>query len=502
MTMGTRIAIQIGDRLFRGPREFRFERRLSGERLQFEAVLDGERITMSDNDVVIGVAAGRHRIVPQSDVGNRLAEATVGVDFSTLPEPRQAEGNRRRAYLIGLREMGIRKLTRNKVEPAVRLLAERFGDDRVPGFASICRWAKNAGENIDVRRLVGRHQNKGGNRRFSKEITDIISELVKTRYLAREQISVTELHNLVLGKIQSENEFRPPNEKLAYPSRWSLYKFIAKLNRRDVEEARHGKRSAAHKYDPVRQRADPEYPLDLVEMDHTLLDLFVVDDEHMLPIGRPYLTLAIDRCTRIPLGWYIGFEPPSVHSVMQCLRFAILPKPDFNAIFPKDVFSTWSDQLAGLVDGPRIENDFPCHGFPRELSLDRGMEFIGTDLADFAGSLGISLRNAPRKSPEYKGAIERFFGTINVKLLHNLKGTTFSNIFERGEDYDPVKNAVVPFTMLQWLTSKFFIDIYSVDKHDGLNGIPKQVWLQKTEDCPVRCVHDIAELDMLMGRVD
>jgi putative transposase len=34
--------------------------------------------------------------------------------------------------------------------------------------------------------------------------------------------------------------------------------------------------------------------LDIVQIDHTKLDIIVVDREQRLPIGRPWITLAID----------------------------------------------------------------------------------------------------------------------------------------------------------------------------------------------------------------
>jgi len=37
-----------------------------------------------------------------------------------------------------------------------------------------------------------------------------------------------------------------------------------------------------------------------VELDHTVLDLIVVDEEDRLPIGRPTVTLALDVYCKIP----------------------------------------------------------------------------------------------------------------------------------------------------------------------------------------------------------
>ena len=40
-----------------------------------------------------------------------------------------------------------------------------------------------------------------------------------------------------------------------------------------------------------------DVPLAVVQIDHTLLDIIVLDEEMRLPIGRPWLTLAIDVLT-------------------------------------------------------------------------------------------------------------------------------------------------------------------------------------------------------------
>jgi len=38
----------------------------------------------------------------------------------------------------------------------------------------------------------------------------------------------------------------------------------------------------------------PSWPLAVVQIDHTPVDLIVVDEQYRRPIGRPYLTVAID----------------------------------------------------------------------------------------------------------------------------------------------------------------------------------------------------------------
>jgi putative transposase len=56
-----------------------------------------------------------------------------------------------------------------------------------------------------------------------------------------------------------------------------------------------------------------------VQIDHTVIDLIVVDERDRQPIGRPYLTLAIDVFTRCVVGMVVTLEAPSAVSVGLCL---------------------------------------------------------------------------------------------------------------------------------------------------------------------------------------
>lgn len=58
-----------------------------------------------------------------------------------------------------------------------------------------------------------------------------------------------------------------------------------------------------------------DYPLDVVQIDHTLVDIIIVDQVERLPIGRPYLTIAIDVYSRCIAGFILSLEAPSSVSV-------------------------------------------------------------------------------------------------------------------------------------------------------------------------------------------
>jgi len=66
--------------------------------------------------------------------------------------------------------------------------------------------------------------------------------------------------------------------------------------------------------------------LEVMQIDHTQVDLHVVDEEYRRPIGRPWITVATDVPTRMVWGIYLTLDEPSEVSVALCLAHAVLPK--------------------------------------------------------------------------------------------------------------------------------------------------------------------------------
>jgi putative transposase len=96
---------------------------------------------------------------------------------------------------------------------------------------------------------------------------------------------------------------------------------IAGLDPRKVTHRREGQ-DAARDLQGVGGVPPPvSAPLEQVQIDHTVIDLIVVDERDRQPIGRPYLTLAIDVFTRCVVGMVVTLEarPPSRSACAWCM---------------------------------------------------------------------------------------------------------------------------------------------------------------------------------------
>lgn len=144
-----------------------------------------------------------------------------------------------------------------------------------------------------------------------------------------------------------------------------------------------------------------------------MIDLIIVDDRDRQPIGRPYLTVAIDVYSRCLLGMVVTLEAPSSVSVGLCIAHMACDK------------RPWLETLG-------VDAVWPMSGKPRALFLDNASEFKSEALRRGCEQHGIKLSYRPPGHPHYGGIVERIIGTA-MQRVHELPGTTFSNPGQRGD---------------------------------------------------------------------
>ena len=97
---------------------------------------------------------------------------------------------------------------------------------------------------------------------------------------------------------------------LPVPSRNTI---AARLRDRGISSLKDGKDLTATV--GARPSPRPTKPLELVQIDHTLVDIMVVDDLQRESMGRPWVTIAFDVATRVVLAFILSLNPPSATSV-------------------------------------------------------------------------------------------------------------------------------------------------------------------------------------------
>jgi putative transposase len=327
--------------------DYILRRKFDADHWQFEEVKTGRYHERSDAALRVLYASGQLR--PHTRAGGvALGGATP---HREVAEEKVGQAKVRRAYAV---EALKGPLTQVLLEDVASRVWERIKQPAAqPHWITVYRWAKKlllAGN--DVYGLVDQ-DDKRGNRtqRYPQEVTEAIEQAIDTVYLKLEGGSIQDVLDRAIVDIGRENGRRLSSDQLPLPTRRLVKRLIDQIPAFERCVARHGREYAVRKFRAVNRHRVTDAPLERAEIDHSPLDLMVVDDKSGLPLGRPYVTACIDDHTRSVLGIWIGFEPPSYLTVARCLRHAFMPKCDLRQRYPS------------------ITNEWAAHGVMRELSM-------------------------------------------------------------------------------------------------------------------------------------
>jgi putative transposase len=387
----------------------------------------------------------------------------------------------RRAYVTAVLDLPA---TQSRIAPVIQEVWEKIRQPpKAPNPVTVFRWKKKYTQAArDIRSLIDRSDPKGNkSKRYASETEDFVTQAIDLVYLKVERGTIQDTLDRASALINRENKLRPDAMQLSLPTRRLVKRLINALPAYDRYAARHGRVAATRHFRTVIAHRTTEAPLERAEMDHTQLDKMVIDDDTGMPLGRPWLTACIDDYTRNVLGIYVSFEPPSHFTVARCLKHAFLPKVRLRQ------------------DYPAIKNDWIAHGVMRELVVDNGAEFHSDSLENACYSLGVEIHYSARKTPWFKGKIERWNGTVNRETAHGTPGTTFQNIFEKSE-YDPAKHAVVRYSVLKEIIYTWIVDVYQQRPHRTLKVPPALMWERSISPDAIPVPDDPAQLDAILGR--
>ncbi|NOI36097.1 transposase [Vibrio cyclitrophicus] len=346
--------------------------------------------------------------------------------------------------------------SKKEIDDALPTLEEKFGST-TPSASSIYRyWRAFKKSDFQLSSLIPKVTTGNTGKNVPEELEPLIQEAIKDYFSAEKQTAASAYLTLE-SEVSRYNEIHDTQHTL-----FSIQSFRTRISKHSEYEKvllRKGKNAADVVFRKVGQRPVTTRALERVEADHTRLDLFVIDENTGIPLGRPWLTLLYDVHTKSIVGFYLGFEPPSYLSVSLALENAILPKDYVKELYPS-VSGTW-----------------PCYGLPEHLVVDNGAEFNSKDFKISCKELKIKVKKNPTKKPWLKGSVERYFRTINNRLLSRIPGKSFSNIFER-KDYDPLKNAVIDRVLLQEMVHIWLVDVYQNGKNRLENNIPNLSWVE------------------------
>lgn len=329
-------------------------------------------------------------------------------------------------------------------------LAQKIAKEAGVGRATIYRWVNAYRCTCALSSLLPQTSQRGGKggSRLDPAVETIIKDTLENFYDTEQKVTIEETV-LEIRRLCS-------NANLRLPATGTIRNRIVRTNGRARTKAREGEAAAYAQHDPSKGSIpDADWPLSIVQIDHTLLPVIIVDDVHRKPINRAWITLAIDVFSRVCLGMYLSLDAPSAMSMGMCIAHAILPK------------DPWLRRLNITTV------DWNYWGVMGALHADNAREFRGDMMKVACYEYDIDLHLRPVKKPRYGAHIERLMGTVS-QGLKRVGGATFSGTDEKGE-YDSEGNACMTFAELEeWLV--LFFARYHLQKHDGIGTSPFKKW--------------------------
>ncbi|WP_322517157.1 transposase family protein [Rhodopseudomonas palustris] len=403
-----------------------------------------------------------------------VVQDNLQVDWGAFSDVERLSAERKYPFVKAIDDLPAPFRDRRKhVLPAIeRVIAEATDDLRPPREVTFrrarewyLRWLV-AGR--DIRALVDTHRKKGNRTPrlaewHKQEIMNGIDEVYRNEIAGSKADAREAAARHILLRADRDGLALPSLGAKEVIGKHLVSRMINKMEVYDLTVARHGKRQADFLMKAVRKGPACSMPLEEAEVDHTRLDLIVVD-KNGLVLGRPWLTVIIDRWSRMILGLSLSFTPPSWVSVMEALRVAVQPKDGLLAKI---------SSAAGRDVTFRFP--WPCYGPMTRLFCDNGAEFRSRSMRQTERALNMQIVDLPRAAGWLKGRVERWFRSHNQGVIHKLPGTTKSNPRDRGT-YNSEKHAVLTLEDANWIIAKWIVDVYHTTIHSEIGETPLDRW--------------------------
>jgi putative transposase len=205
-------------------------------------------------------------------------------------------------------------------------LAKRWGTSVRTVWRRVRAFRKDGGLRSVLRTRRGPNPGVG---RLSSDLEAVISDTARTWWKLTENATSAEIYPAIVRECVARN--LPPPSRATVVRRLSILKQDPK-NFSPTVGAKLRDRTRL-----VKSAYEVHRALSVVQIDHTVADVLIVDPVSRNCIGRPTLTVAVDVATRCVSGICLSLESPSSLQVALCLENAVSPKQEWLSKLGLDV---------------------------------------------------------------------------------------------------------------------------------------------------------------------
>jgi putative transposase len=360
------------------------------------------------------------------------AAAVHEVDSSDWQKARELEADLREHLAAGSLSNDV-----------IRGLAARWGVSRTTVWQRIARYRQQG----DLTAFIARQRGmKSGATLLSTEAEILIRETARWCWRQTENATVAD----IAARIQQQCSAR----RIDAPSRATIGRRVRQLRTDPEHFSGEARAQLRERKRLVRGHYEVAGALQVVQIDHTLADVLLIDPHSRRPIGRPTFTVAIDVATRCVMGFCLSLEAPSSLLVALCLEHAVFPKED------------WLGAMGSSAA-------WPMYGRMTAIHCDNGKEFHSTAFHRGCDLNHIEVIYRPPATPRFGGHIERLIGTL-MRRVRLLPGSTYSDMLRRRPKSADTRAALTMADLRFYLTDE--IERYHHSVHRSLGVTPRSAW--------------------------
>lgn len=453
--------------------QWTFHRRLDNKFVELENSEDHHIRKFSVSSLTADILSGKLEVVRDADAPGSGNRSDVVAPVASLNERHRAQYERAIGYVIYMQRRGISKGQKSKIALAIKTHAAQIGDIEPPSPSTAMRWLREfAQSGGNPGSLITGNAYRRRHKRVSRELRRVVDQILQQHYFRRNGASLREAHDRVLRELERK-------EQSQTVSLSTIRRIVGEVTPYDRDHIRLGPTEARHKWRFARQGKYVSRPLERVEMDHTLLDIYVIDDKWGIPLGRPTITLLVCTHSGYIVGFYISFEGETLARVLRTIKIGIQPKTD-------------------IVEAAGLTQPWLAMGLWECLLVDNAMAFHSTRMRSITYELCMDLEYSAVRMPWFKPTVERHLGEVTQMLP--IPGRT-AKPGRHAEPIDPQISACIRYSdlcqgILQWV-----VEVHPFQINDRKKARPIDLFTDGLIDCPAPVFTDTyAPLDVLASK--
>lgn len=427
------VSVQIGKLFLLNDRLVRIESPTSGGR-----VVVKDQATGSEQAVLPGALSVRPIDVE--------AEAPFVPASVELTEEEQRESLRRLEIIKPV----LGQTSRN------RLAVERAARTAAVSAATVYRWLRFYDEGgIKALAPMARGMSQGSER-LDPRVEQLITACIQRGLKESSSSTAVVLHVDIKAACDRLNAEQPHARPAQYPGLATVQRRLTRMKAQYQNHRGETRQALRERKQAMVGSIEASEALELVQIDHTVLDVHAVDHETLEPIGRPTLTVAIDVYTRCVMGFALQLLPPGTLPAALCVQHLCYPK------------EPWLQRIG-------LNVEWPMFGVPQYIHTDNAREFLSHGFGYGCAQILSEHITRPRCQPRYGGTIERLIGTL-MRKVRMLPGASYNDMLRKATK-NPIRDARFTLQALEWDLARE-IGFYHDTRHRSLGIPPRQMWEQ------------------------